>query len=261
MPSLTVAAWGGLLVGAALARMRASAPWFAYGPARPAVLARVRWSAWWLFPAGLAFGALVSVAMVMHTMELADPFTTGGLVARWSELWARLKDWVGALIFGGVSADPLPFVLLMVFVTWIVPYLSGWGRVPLAQPVARARAGRGGHPHQHLLPAGSALDRVHPVPVRRDPALHAPPAAAHGRALGGPARRAAAAAVARGAPRRGVGGRAAHPHLLARPDRRGARPGFRGVGTPHPAGQRPRRPLRPGVPRHRLEARQPHPPL
>ena len=126
MPSLTVAAWGGLLVGAALARMRGSAPWFAYSPAGRAALARVRWSAWWLFPAGLAFGALVSVAMVMHTMELADPLTTGGIVARWSELWARLKDWGGALIFGGVSSDPLPFVLLMVFVTWIVPYLSGW---------------------------------------------------------------------------------------------------------------------------------------
>ena len=126
MPGLTVAAWIGLLVGAALARMRSSAPWFAYEPIRRSALSRVNWSAWWLFPAGLAFGAIVSVAMVMHTMELADPFTTGGIDARWSELWARLKDWGAALIFGGVSSDPLPFVVLMVFVTWIVPYLSGW---------------------------------------------------------------------------------------------------------------------------------------
>ena len=126
MPGLTVAAWIGLLVGAALARMRSSAPWFAYEPIRRSALSRVNWSAWWLFPAGLAFGAIVSVAMVMHTMELADPFTTGGIDARWSELWARLKDWSAALIFGGVSSDPLPFVVLMVFVTWIVPYLSGW---------------------------------------------------------------------------------------------------------------------------------------
>ena len=106
--------------------MRSSAPWFAYEPIRRSALSRVNWSAWWLFPAGLAFGAIVSVAMVMHTMELADPFTTGGIDARWSELWARLKDWGAALIFGGVSSDPLPFVVLMVFVTWIVPYLSGW---------------------------------------------------------------------------------------------------------------------------------------
>ncbi len=126
MPDLTVAAWVGLLAGAGLARLRASGSWYAYDPARLAALSRVRWSAWWLFPAGLAFGAIVSVAMVMHTMELADPFTTGGIEARWSELWARLKDWGGALIFGGVSSDPMPFVLLMVFVTWIVPYLSGW---------------------------------------------------------------------------------------------------------------------------------------
>ena len=126
MPDLTVAAWVGLLAGVGLARLRSSGSWYAYDPARLAALSRVRWSAWWLLPAGLAFGAIVSVAMVMHTMELADPFATGGIDARWSELWARLKDWGGALIFGGVSSDPLPFVLLMVFVTWIVPYLSGW---------------------------------------------------------------------------------------------------------------------------------------
>ena len=125
MPDLTVAAWAGMLVGVLLARLHTSAGWFAYDPARSAVLSRVRWSAWWLFPAGLALGAVVAVAMVMHTMELADPFASG-IEARWSELWARLKDWGAALIFGGVSSDPMPFVLLMVFVTWIVPYLAGW---------------------------------------------------------------------------------------------------------------------------------------
>ncbi|MDE2695844.1 MAG: transglutaminase domain-containing protein [Chloroflexota bacterium] len=125
MPDLTVAAWAGMLVGVVLARLHTSAGWFAYDPARSALLSRVRWSAWWLFPAGLALGAAVSVAMVMHTMELADPFAMG-IEARWSELWARLKDWGAALIFGGVSSDPMPFVLLMVFVTWIVPYLAGW---------------------------------------------------------------------------------------------------------------------------------------
>ncbi|MYD65578.1 MAG: hypothetical protein F4X26_06320 [Chloroflexi bacterium] len=125
MPDLTVAAWAGMLVGVVLARLHTSAGWFAYDPARSALLSRVRWSAWWLFPAGLALGALASVAMVMHTMELADPLAMG-VEARWSELWARLKDWGAALIFGGVSSDPMPFVLLMVFVTWIVPYLAGW---------------------------------------------------------------------------------------------------------------------------------------
>lgn len=125
MPDLTVAAWAGMLVGVLLARLHTSAGWFSYDPARSALLSRVRWSAWWLFPAGLALGAAASVAMVMHTMELADPLAMG-VEARWSELWARLKDWGAALIFGGVSSDPMPFVLLMVFVTWIVPYLAGW---------------------------------------------------------------------------------------------------------------------------------------
>lgn len=144
MPDLTVAAWAGMLVGVLLARLRAPATWFAYDLTRGAVLARVNWSAWWLFPAGAALGAAISVAMVMHTMELADPFTTGGIDARWAELWARIKDWFGALIFGGVSSDPLPFVMLMVFVTWFVPYLSGWAVFRWRNPwLALAPAGVG----------------------------------------------------------------------------------------------------------------------
>ena len=131
MPGLTVAAWVGLVAGAALARLGRTPDGMprsrrVYREAGESLLARVNWSARWLFPAGLAFGAFVSVAMVMHTMELADPLATGGLDARWSELWARIKDWLAALIFGGVSSDPLPFVMLMVFVTWVVPYLAGW---------------------------------------------------------------------------------------------------------------------------------------
>ena len=130
MPDLTVAAWGGMLVGVAIARGIGPRYWgarpqrvYTYDPDRR--FAFLSSSAWWQFPAGLALGLAVSAAMVMHTMELGDPFASG-IDARWSELWARLKDWVEALIFGGVSSDPLPFVLLMVFVTWTVPYLSGW---------------------------------------------------------------------------------------------------------------------------------------
>ena len=130
MPDLTVAAWAGMLAGVVIARRIGPRSWwerprrvYTYDPDRRFGLRGG--AAWWQFPAGLAVGAAVAAAMVMHTMELADPFAAG-LDARWSELWARLKDWVEALIFGGVSSDPIPFVLLMVFVTWTVPYVSGW---------------------------------------------------------------------------------------------------------------------------------------
>jgi transglutaminase-like putative cysteine protease len=105
MPALAVAAALGLVAGSALARTRL--------PAAP------------LFLAGLVLGLAVAAAMVMHTMVLADP-EAAGVAARWSELWARMKDWLDALVFGGVSQDPLPFVLLMVFIAWTLPYVSGW---------------------------------------------------------------------------------------------------------------------------------------
>ena len=106
MPVLPVATAIGLVVGAVLARVRAL------------TLA--------LFLLGLAIGFAVSVAMVMQTMELSDPLAGGGIATRWSELWGRMGDWLGALFGGGVSSDPLPFVLLMVFVVWFVPYVAAW---------------------------------------------------------------------------------------------------------------------------------------
>ena len=124
MPSLTAAAALGLVAGSALARVRA--------PALPLVLA------------SLALGLAAATGMVLHTMRLADPLASGA-AARWSELWARMGDWASALVFGGVSADPLPFVLLMAFVAWALPCLSGWA-------VFRWR-----NPWLALAPAGVAI--------------------------------------------------------------------------------------------------------
>ncbi len=107
MPALPVAAGVGLVIGALLAR---------FGT-RP----------WSLFFVGIALGVAVATAMVMHTMELSDPFATGfGLATRWGDLWGRMVDWLAALVTGGVSTDPLPFVLLLVWAVWLVPYLAAW---------------------------------------------------------------------------------------------------------------------------------------
>ena len=106
MPPLPVAAAIGLVTGS--------------------VLAKLPWRALPLFLGGMVVGFVATVVMVMQRMELGDPTAGTGIATRWSELWARVLDWVDALIVGGVSSDPLPFVLLMVFVTWLLPYIAGW---------------------------------------------------------------------------------------------------------------------------------------
>ena len=107
MPSLPVVAGVGLVIGALLARQGVR-------PGR-------------LFAGGIALGVAIATAMVMQTMELSDPFAPGfGIATRLGDLWGRMGDWLSALVSGGVSTDPLPFVLLLVFSVWLVPYLASW---------------------------------------------------------------------------------------------------------------------------------------
>jgi transglutaminase-like putative cysteine protease len=109
MPSLTAAALFGLATG-----------W---------VLAQLPLRAWLLQIVGIAIGLGWVFAIVMANMELADPLLGTGVQQRWSELWLRLRDWGTALVEGGVSSDPLPFVLMLVFATWAVAYLAAWAVV------------------------------------------------------------------------------------------------------------------------------------
>ena len=105
MPSLPAAAAIGLVSGTLCARWRPL----------PAALALC-----------LAVGLAAAAGMTMHTMELADPLAGGGIAERWGELRGRMGDWLAALFGGGVSTDPLPFVLLLVFAVWLVPALAAW---------------------------------------------------------------------------------------------------------------------------------------
>ena len=109
MPSLNAAMMFGLVSGWVLAQF----------PIRAAFLQVV----------GLASGLAWVFGLVLARMELADPLLGDGVRARWSELWLRLDDWFVALVNGGVSSDPLPFVLMLVFAAWAVSYLSAWSVV------------------------------------------------------------------------------------------------------------------------------------
>ena len=109
MPSLTAAAIFGLTSG-----------W---------VLAQIPLRSWLLQVVGMTVGLAWVFAIVMVNMELADPLLESGARARWSELWLRLRDWGTALLEGGSSSDPLPFVMMLVFATWAVSYLASWSVV------------------------------------------------------------------------------------------------------------------------------------
>ena len=106
MPSLLVAALAGLVTGWVLAH----APW----PALP------------LHLLGIGVGLVLTVAQTMHTMELEDPLLRSGAGARWDELWGRTGEWLRAAVEGGISLDPLPFVLMVVFGVWGISYLGAW---------------------------------------------------------------------------------------------------------------------------------------
>lgn len=78
---------------------------------------------------GLVFGLSWILVLILKNMQLADPLLGAGVQTRWSELWLRLHDWSSALIEGGVSSDPMPFVMMLVFATWAVSYISTWSVV------------------------------------------------------------------------------------------------------------------------------------
>jgi transglutaminase-like putative cysteine protease len=106
MPSLGVAGATGLLTG-----------W---------LFAHIARRALWLHLMALSLGFAMAMAMTMQTMRLEDPLLKSGFAARWIELWERLGDWLNALVVGGISSDPLPFVLMLTFGLWLMGYLATW---------------------------------------------------------------------------------------------------------------------------------------
>ena len=85
------------------------------------------------FAATVVAGAITVASLVMHTMVLLDQ-TASGIRARWSEFWFRLTEWTRALFGDGISADPLPFVVLLVAVIFVVGFISTWAVVRWRNP-------------------------------------------------------------------------------------------------------------------------------
>jgi transglutaminase-like putative cysteine protease len=68
-----------------------------------------------------------------------------GWVAKWGVFYDRLSHWLDVARSGGISNDTLPFILLVVALTWLFAYLFGWSVF------------RWHNPWLALLPGGAAL--------------------------------------------------------------------------------------------------------
>jgi transglutaminase-like putative cysteine protease len=83
-------------------------------------LARLRWNEVASHAAGLFAGLGVCFAQVLAVVPGATPGD------RWDALYDRMDRWLHAAFQGGTSTDELPFVMLVVTLTWLGAYLSSW---------------------------------------------------------------------------------------------------------------------------------------
>jgi len=119
MPSLALVTFLGLLCGLLLARSPL-----------PQVVSH---------PLALMAGAIVVLWQVLALVPGDD------WVARWGVFYDRLSHWLEVARSGGISNDTLPFILLVVALTWLFAYLFAWSVF------------RWHNPWLALLPGGAAL--------------------------------------------------------------------------------------------------------
>lgn len=119
MPSLALVGFLGLLCGLLLARSPL-----------PQLLAH---------PLALLGGAAVVLWQVLALVP------GDGWVAKWGAFYDRLDHWLEVARSGGISNDTLPFILLVVVLTWLFAYLFAWSVF------------RWHNPWLALIPGGAAL--------------------------------------------------------------------------------------------------------
>jgi transglutaminase-like putative cysteine protease len=119
MPNLALMGFLGLLCAMLLARS-----------AIPAVLSHLL---------SIVFGGLAILWQVLLTVPGNDWFD------RWDAFYARMDHWFNVAARGGISNDTLPFVVLVVGLTWLSGYVFGWSVF------------RWQNPWLGLLPGGGAL--------------------------------------------------------------------------------------------------------
>ncbi|MGE3856592.1 MAG: hypothetical protein AB7G21_06525, partial [Dehalococcoidia bacterium] len=109
MPSLVTVAALGVVAGWVLAQSRL-----------PGIVAAL---------AGAAWGVVVVLALVLQRVPITDPDLGEGWWGRWAEFSLRMQAWGTAFWNQAISTDPLPFVVLLVALVYLVVFLSCWAVV------------------------------------------------------------------------------------------------------------------------------------
>lgn len=103
------------------------------------LLSRVRINELALHPIALFAGATLVFLQLLAVMSY------GSVTERTDRMVDRMHAWWSAVTQGGISADPLPFIVLMLVLVWLGTYISAWS-------IFRWR-----NPWLALVPAGTAL--------------------------------------------------------------------------------------------------------
>jgi transglutaminase-like putative cysteine protease len=102
-------------------------------------LSRLRWNALLLHPIALFLGATLVFLQLMAVVSGPS------LYVRTDHLLDRMYAWWSAVTQDGISNDQLPFIVLMLVLTWLGAYLSAWAIFRWRNPVLG------------LVPGGAAL--------------------------------------------------------------------------------------------------------
>ena len=90
------------------------------GLAMGALLARLRWQEGFVHLLALSVGAGAVLGQVLAVVPGSNPWD------RLQTLEQRMDDWFGVAFGGGISNDGLPFIILVVALSWLAAYLSSW---------------------------------------------------------------------------------------------------------------------------------------
>ena len=100
MPSLYPVSFLGLLMGAALSRLR--------------------WPEGFIHLIALPVGAAIALGQILTVLPGGTPW------ARYNELQDRMHEWFRVAFNGGISNDDLPFTVLVVSLSWLAGYVAAW---------------------------------------------------------------------------------------------------------------------------------------
>jgi hypothetical protein len=103
------------------------------------LLSRVRWHELLLHPIAIFAGATLVFFQLMAIISGRS------LYVRTDHLLDRMHAWWSAVTQDGISSDPLPFIVLLLVLTWLGTYISAWA-------IFRWR-----NPALGLVPGGTAL--------------------------------------------------------------------------------------------------------